>query len=452
MIPVTDPPTMLLRKSTLAIMLISAAGTIYASIFILGGIFADSIDELAMGYIYPLFKTVVEILRSVSAISLGVLLASPAFFLRRGARGSWYALSLLVAAGATTGAAVAQSPEARPPEQALPELTLVQELKRPHTTTSVRWSSDGSKLAAYTVSPTGSISGNLVTIWSADGKVFREIAHPDSFFFGNDPLTFVASDKEIVTTPWLKSNALAFLVFDIETGLVVREIEGPEPNRGRPDNAASAFAVSPDESMLAVVFGTLRSLPVGLYSTRDWDKLADLSEGSSRMPRRLAFSRDGKLLAIAYLGEHKVVIYDIASKQPMQTIDAFSDGAVETMAFSSDGGLLAVGTASLPHFRGADAINDPVRVFRVTDGSRVASYEQPLSPIFSLAWSPDRHSLAFITGFDHAKLHLWNPFEEKISERIIRLTGAATSLAFSPDGKRLAVAHGNSVAIYHLTY
>ena len=43
---------------------------------------------------------------------------------------------------------------------------------------------------------------------------------------------------------------------------------------------------------------------------------------------------------------------------------------------------------------------------------------------------------------------LWDPFQPETGERVVRLTGRAASVAFSPDNARLAVAHGNRVAIY----
>jgi hypothetical protein len=81
------PPTMLLRKSTLAIILIGGAIAVHASIFIIGGIFAHSINELAVEYLHPIFgpisKAVLEILPIAPVFFWGVLLGSPAFVVTR---------------------------------------------------------------------------------------------------------------------------------------------------------------------------------------------------------------------------------------------------------------------------------------------------------------------------------------------------------------------------------
>jgi WD40 repeat protein len=291
---------------------------------------------------------------------------------------SW-ALQALLVVGLGVTLVIAADAKAQTP-QLLPNLQLLQELERPATTTSVMWSSDGSKLAAYTVTPAGSISGRLLTIWNADGQVLREIEPPEAFFFGADPLAFVAGDKEIVTTPWLNSNKLAFLVFEVESGALVREIEGPRPDGYRQDNGAMALAASPDEAVVAVVFGFNRPQAVGLYSTRDWSKLATLEETAAGLPRLVAFSPDGKYLAVAELVGGKVLIYDLTSRHVVQTLDPFPEpglGVLSTMAFSPDGSLIAFGIAREVEV----AVDAPVRVFHLKDGSSAASYPQPVSPI-----------------------------------------------------------------------
>lgn len=63
-------------------------------------------------------------------------------------------------------------------------------------------------------------------------------------------------------------------------------------------------------------------------------------------------------------------------------------GAVQALAFSADGTLLA-----------AAGIAGEARVFRVTDGRRVATYKGTNGPIYALAFAPDAHVLA-AAGYD----------------------------------------------------
>jgi WD40 repeat protein len=372
---------------------------------------------------------------------------SRAVISRRMARASRASLIVSLTLTLATGAdAMAQTSEA------LPKLQQIQELERPATTTSVTWSSSGEMLAAYTVTRGGSIlsggtfTGRLLTIWKADGQVLREIEPPELFFYSDDPLAFVAGDKQIVTTAWLKSNNLAFLVFDVATGGVVREIDGPDPAWGR----AQTFVASPDGSMLAVVFGVGRRQAVGLYSTKDWTEVATLQETAPGIPRLLAFSPDGKRLAILESVGGKILIYDLGAKRVTGTLEPFSDylrNPITTMTFSPDGSSIAIGSGRAA----AVAMDQPVRVFGIKDGSPTASFPTALPPVRRLSWSPDGKFLAFITAYTHSKLHLWSPQQPQASEQTVELTGYAASLGFSPDGTRLAVGHGNKVAIYGIT-
>src|SRR5262249_54477428 len=116
----------------------------------------------------------------------------------------------------------------------LPKLQVVRELQAPGPVSRLLWSSDGAKLAAYILGPgrvwpligtlLPSPFGSLITIWNADGKVFRKLQRPQPFFQTLDTFAFVAGDKQIVAPPSMQSNTLAFSVFDIDTGEIVHEV------------------------------------------------------------------------------------------------------------------------------------------------------------------------------------------------------------------------------------
>jgi WD40 repeat protein len=349
----------------------------------------------------------------------------------------------------------------------LPMLKMVRDLSTPGDTSGVIWSSDGTKLAAYSFDPGAGLPGvvrvpsdsaRLIMVWNADGTVFRELRRSQPFINGEETFAFVAGDKQIVAPPLLDVYDLVLSVFDVAAGKIVHDVhEDPARNRYR----VAKLVASPDQSILAVTFGSAEARQVALYSTGNWSKLADLPESPkafNEQPGALAFSGDGKFLAVCRL-DGVVLIYDLSSRRVVQRINSFPDigvGGAPTIAFSADGTMIAVGSNELEVLHhlpnGGDEMipaKNPVRLFHVKDASTVAVYSEPFLGVGALAWSPDGRLVAFITG--SRVLHLWNPFQPKISEWTKDLDDYAFSLAFSPDGRNLAADVGRNVKVFSVS-
>jgi WD40 repeat protein len=106
--------------------------------------------------------------------------------------------------------------------------------------------------------------------------------------------------------------------------------------------------------MLAVMFGHAGRQPIGLYSTRNWTKIADIPHSGqlepSVDPRAFSFSPDGRILAVATAQD--VLIYDVSERRltkRINTLDLRSDGCcLSEVAFSPDASEVAVGMYVLP--------------------------------------------------------------------------------------------------------
>jgi WD40 repeat protein len=143
----------------------------------------------------------------------------------------------------------------------------------------------------------------------------------------------------------------------------------------------------------------------------------------------LAFSPDGKLLAFINK-DHGVTLFDLASGKARATLKS----VVDALAFSPDGTTLATGTR-LPD-------EEAVKLWDVASGklkSKFPSVDRYAAP---LAYSPDGKMLAVGGYLEYMELRDATT-GKKIA--VVEDTQFPTFVAFSPDGKTLATALGISM-------
>ena len=310
--------------------------------------------------------------------------------------------------------------------------------------TGVAWSPDGRLLASY------SDYGSLITLWSADGSRLKEFRRCCTYL--HNSILFLSGGRKILTPAALKSradNRFAFTLWDVDTGAVDRNIIGLSPEENWQYNRSDAFALSPDGQSIAALT-RLSPAPVTLYSTRDWSILRKIEVTDPKYadaPYSLAFSPDGGLLAIG-VSSGKVFIFDLKQPEAVpSTLHVNRDLiGVGSMAFSPDGRFLATGTV-LPS---ASREPSPVKVWRVTDHELIVAYSGPFASVGQLSWSVDGRYLA-VAGGDHT-VRVFSPTEPTREGAIVSLESAVMSVAFSPDGGSLAAAAGDAVTVLTLTH
>jgi WD40 repeat protein/serine/threonine protein kinase len=138
--------------------------------------------------------------------------------------------------------------------------------------------------------------------------------------------------------------------------------------------------------------------------------------------RDVAFSRDGKVLAVA--DGRRVRIVEVATGKPRQVLEGHSKNVLG-FAFSPDGRLLA--TSSLDR---------SVRLWVLATGQERSCLFRHQAEVCHLAFSPDGKTLA--TGDQTGKVVLWHVASGQELLAVDEHRGAITGLAFSPDGKILA--------------
>src|SRR6185369_1103253 len=144
--------------------------------------------------------------------------------------------------------------------------------------------------------------------------------------------------------------------------------------------------------------------------------------------KALAYSPEGKLLAVARFGE-----VELRSAETHAVVRALKGhrGNVNAIAFSPDGKFLFAGG-------GESGWLGEVRQWALADGNLVHVFDGHKDAIYSLALSPDGKTLA--TGSYDQKIKLWSVESRSESRTLSGHNGAVFGLAFRPDGKILASA------------
>ncbi|MGW5265813.1 protein kinase domain-containing protein [Microbispora sp. NPDC004025] len=202
----------------------------------------------------------------------------------------------------------------------------------------------------------------------------------------------------------------------------LRRIDPPPPV-----TAGARFDLSGDGRLLAVADAGRAVL---------WDvaahRVAGGAQGTGPAPGAVALSPDGRRLAVSNGGTLRV--WDLGSGRPLGP--PFGDGALE-MAFGPDGRRLAVLT---PGHRG--------QVWDVVGGVELLDVRDERVEGMTVS---ARHAAVLL---DDGRFRLYEPAAGR-SGRALRLPapagGRADAVAFSPDGRTLAVGRGEDVRFWDLS-
>jgi WD40 repeat protein len=200
------------------------------------------------------------------------------------------------------------------------------------------------------------------------------------------------------------------------------------------DSVPGSLAVSPDGGTLAVGLfeGTIRLLNPENGEPRRW------LMGHTGLVTRMAFSPDGARLLSGSL-DRTLRLWDVASGELLLQID--SPGAILNVAFSPDGrsAVSSSGDNDLTGQAQPLIVDRTVRVWDLTTGEEIRRFEPNSGFVRSVAFSPDGRRVAAGTWNQEngGRIHLWNVNTAEVLNTFYGHTDIITGLAFSADGKQL---------------
>jgi WD40 repeat protein len=400
-------------------------------------------------------------------------------------------LGLIIAALATAWSAprsFAEIVQSTPPSGAqtsLPSLRLARTLSVPNEVTTfgllrsgnahLTMSPDGERLAAYVH------FGVRIMLWSPDSKHVWAINRYNNAGLQASILAFVSGHDELVTSPAAETDSsedrdkvdhVAFSVLNAETGKVIRNIDGPNPVDGMPENAAYLLAVSPDQNLVAVAYGQRDPL-IGIYTTGEWRLVATIHTppGLHEHPHWIAFSPDGKLFAVLRGRKGGVEFYNVGGWNLSSKLEAFDDASLKDgplldgLVFSPDGKMVAIASSDgglwwldsdrTPTRPGIgiprqELPADPLRVLDINSGRRISSLESfpGVKGHHGLSWSPLGGFIAFLDGM--GDIRLWDPTHPGASVEAVRMGVNSTTLIFSSDGSALFADSPDGISVFEI--
>ncbi len=151
----------------------------------------------------------------------------------------------------------------------------------------------------------------------------------------------------------------------------------------------------------------------------------------------LAFSDDGKLLAVGQFG--KVVLWDVAAGKVLRTLTEVA-GHVHALQFSPDGKLLAAG-GGVPGRMGE------VKLFNTADWSTAQTLKEHLDVVFDLSFSKDGARL-LTAGLDKTA-RVWTVAEGKVVFTIKDHSDVVNGCVFAPDGNFYTASSDRTVRLFN---
>jgi WD40 repeat protein len=308
--------------------------------------------------------------------------------------------------------------------------------------TALAFTPDGTMLASAAIDKT-------ITLWDVSTGQEWKILHGiddlvDRLIFSMDGRTLISESSGGM--PDYGSDYSNITFWSISTGEKMYAVSGGElvyssdgntlAFYSREEGRTKLWSISGKRELLSVsgngpVFSTdgntlatiIDEKNVGLWDVVTGRGLVTLT-GHAYFIRTMDFSPDGRILATGS-DDQTIKIWDTATGREAGTLDGFDD-AVDTVSFLPDGATLV------------SRAGNTIRLLNIHSGTELA--ELPGDPVYAvnLAFSPDGKILA--VGKHDGSIKLWDAVMGRERRTLIGHNNEIRNVTFSPDGKVLASA------------
>ena len=326
----------------------------------------------------------------------------------------------------------------------------VRRLHAPSYLNAVAWSFDGSKLAGL------SGMGLNITVWDTKTwKIINEFQNPGSSYAANS-LAFLPDDA-ILTTQKLDFDIskprYALMQWNGATGGIVRGIPDVPMPQELGVGGAETYTVSKDGTLIAGIGGKIGVMLFDSHSGKLMKAIAVPDVGQYKdNAMSIAFSPDSKMLAVGTANGY-VHFFDPVAGSILNTLDAYhtDDYAVNTVAFSPDGQLIAAGKSKRANLPNPNDIG--TNIWRIKDKVRLASLaastwrfqgKDEALTVRTVSWMADN----VLAVGDDGSLRLWRVDGDKPQLLLDKKMDHGTfDTTVSPQGL-LAATDNNDIVIY----
>ena len=287
---------------------------------------------------------------------------------------------------------------------------------------AVAYSSDGEHIAS-----TGEDSSIIVWNAATGQKEAVLIGHKSK----SNGVAFLPGGKRIMSCGFQEPSIL----WDVARGEPLRRFASPDVSMV----GSNGFAISFDGRWLASSHAVY-DIADGHLSCYFLDKLKDDNPdddwlGMASQIYGIAFSKDGRLLAISTVYGHHIGLIDTESWEVVAHAQS-ADSPYISLSFSPDGKYLATGDD-----------NGKVELWNVNPLKLIAVMGRHAARVKAVAFSPDGDQV--VSSSDDKTIVLWNVGSRSLATRIGTHAAPVRSVAFSPDGKHIVSGeHDKSVRVH----